>query len=210
MAMFVTRLQAATAVSIIEIATVKSSSKSIICQLSISPPINPQLHDSDHFIMFLHVSLMPILDAKTPVSTTPAPPVECPKDYFGSPPECKCYEDNTAYFGNNEVTGSDNPQPSRGACQRSCAQHPTCQFWTWGKGEPTGPCYLKSARENVTPGLSTYVSGSKHCKLPEAQGNYRKRADREQDCMIRCYSEIFPKICCRSYTFIITNSYSWN
>ena len=129
---------------------------------------------------------MPILDSKTP-ATTPAAPVDCPKDYFGSPPECKCYEDNTAYFGNNEVTGSDNPQPSRVACQRSCAQHPTCQYWTWGKGEPTGPCYLKSARDNVTPGLSTYVSGTKHCKLPEAQGNYHKRADRlelrEQDCM---------------------------
>ena len=37
-----------------------------------------------------------------------------------------------------------------------------------------GPCYLKTARDNVTPGLDSYVSGSKHCKLPEAEGNYSK------------------------------------
>ena len=128
------------------------------------------VHDSsDHFNYFLHVFL--ILTCLEPSTTTPLP-TQCPKDYFGSPPECKCFEDNTAYFGNNEVTGSDNPQPSRASCQRSCQQHPTCMFWTWGKGEPTGPCYLKSARDNVTPGLSSYVSGTKHCRLPEAEGNY--------------------------------------
>ena len=70
------------------------------------------------------------------------------------------------------MTGQENFQPSRAACQRACAQHPTCEFWTWGKGEPRGPCYLKTARDNVTPGLDSYVSGSKHCKLPEAEGNY--------------------------------------
>ena len=35
-----------------------------------------------------------------------------------------------------------------------------------------GPCYLKTARENVTPGLADYVSGSKHCALPEQRGNH--------------------------------------
>ena len=70
-----------------------------------------------------------ILEPKT---TTPPP--ECPPGYHGVPPECKCFEDNTAYFGNNAQTGAENPQPSRVACQRSCQQHPTCQYWTWGKG----------------------------------------------------------------------------
>ena len=109
-----------------------------------------------------------------PKPSTPAPPPpSCPPGYVGEPPECKCYEDNTAYFGNNVQVGSDNHQASRAACQRSCAQHPTCQYWTWGKGTPTGPCYLKTARDNVTPGLDSYVSGSKHCTLPEAKGNYK-------------------------------------
>ena len=104
-------------------------------------------------------------------------PPKCPPGYLGEPPECKCYEDNTAYFGNNAVSGQDNFQPSRASCQRACAQHPTCEFWTWGKGEAPrgGPCYLKTARDNVTPGLDSYVSGSKHCKLPEAEGNYRSK-----------------------------------
>ena len=68
-------------------------------------------------------------------SPPPPPPAKCPSGYFGQPPECKCFEDNTAYFGNNAVVGADNRQPSRAACQRSCAQHPTCAFWTWGKVE---------------------------------------------------------------------------
>ena len=100
---------------------------------------------------------------------TAAPPVECPPGYFGSPPACACLEDNTAYFGNNALVGSSNPQPSRLACQRSCEDHPDCQYWTWGKGSP-GPCYLKHARENVTPGLESYVSASKSCPLPESSG----------------------------------------
>ena len=114
-------------------------------------------------------------------SPPPPPPAKCPSGYFGQPPECKCFEDNTAYFGNNAVVGADNRQPSRAACQRSCAQHPTCAFWTWGKvgagagaggGAGGGPCYLKTARENVSPGLADYVSGSKHCALPEQRGNH--------------------------------------
>ena len=43
----------------------------------------------------------------TPVST---PPPTCPPGYLGEPPECKCFEDNTAYFGNNAVTGQENLQ----------------------------------------------------------------------------------------------------
>jgi hypothetical protein len=47
------------------------------------------------------------------------------------------------YVGNNVVLGQDNPQPSAAACARNCAQHSDCVYWTWGKAEPTGPCYLK-------------------------------------------------------------------
>ena len=100
--------------------------------------------------------------------------VTCPPGYFGEPPSCSCFEDNTAYFGNNAKVGSDNLQPSRLDCQKSCLDHPKCEFWTWGKGTPEGPCYLKHTRDNVTPGLDSYISGSKQCPLPEAKGNYTK------------------------------------
>ena len=96
--------------------------------------------------------------------------VSCPEGTWGSPPSCSCVEDNTAYFGNNARVGSSNPQPSRAACARSCREHEECQFWTWGKGSPMGPCYLKHSRDNVSPGLTSYVSGSKLCVLPESEG----------------------------------------
>ena len=93
----------------------------------------------------------------------------CPEpDHWG--PDCQCFEDDTAYFSNNHRLGSENPQPSRVACQESCAETPECNYWTWGKGSPMGPCYLKTKRENVTPGLKDYVSGAKNCKLPETMG----------------------------------------
>ena len=98
-----------------------------------------------------------------------AGPPTCPPGRF-SPPDCLCYEEDTAYFGNNHVTGHENPTSSRSECQRSCAKTPECQFWTWGVGEPTGPCYLKTARENVRRNLTSYVSGTKDCRLPEDKG----------------------------------------
>ena len=103
--------------------------------------------------------------------TTSPPFSECRPGYLGSPPSCFCYEEDTAYFGNNAKVGSDNRQPSMAACQASCAANNECEFWTWGKASPTGPCYLKTKRENVTPGLKSYVSGSKHCVLPPPEGN---------------------------------------
>ncbi len=104
-----------------------------------------------------------------------APPrskvAKCPPDTYGE--GCTCFEDNTAYFGNNIRIGNDNPQPSRLACQQSCENHPSCTHWTWGKATPTGPCYLKTKRENVGHNLDSYVSGSKLCQLPEAvEGSY--------------------------------------
>merc|ERR1719369_321751 len=104
------------------------------------------------------------------VTGKPEPSVTCPPGYFGKPPSCSCFEDNTAYFGNNAKFGLDNLQPSRLACQKSCMDHPKCEFWTWGKGTPVGPCYLKHTRDNVTPGLDRYISGSKQCPLPEVTG----------------------------------------
>ena len=36
-----------------------------------------------------------------------------------------------------------------------------------GAATGTGLCYLKLKRENVTPNVTDYVSGSKYCRLPE-------------------------------------------
>ncbi len=84
------------------------------------------------------------------------------------PPEPPCFEDNTAYFGNNFKPGGENPQPSRAACRDSCKETPECHFWTWGKAtKGPGPCFLKTKRENVREGIKDYVSGSKTCILPE-------------------------------------------
>ena len=67
--------------------------------------------------------------------------------------------------------GVDNMQPSRDACQKSCQDNPDCDFWTWEKSGPNkGRCYLKDARENITP-TDDYMSGSRQCKLPEIPGN---------------------------------------
>ena len=87
--------------------------------------------------------------------------------------QCLCYEEFTAYYGNNHRFGDENPQKTRLACQRSCEAHPSCHFWTFRKpleGQDTGLCYLKTKRENVTPNVTDYVSGSKGCKLPEWTG----------------------------------------
>ena len=84
-----------------------------------------------------------------------------------------CFEEFTAYYGNNHRFGDENPQKTRLAFQRSCEAHPSCHFWTFRKpleGQDTGLCYLKTKRENVTPNVTDYVSGSKGCKLPEWTG----------------------------------------
>jgi hypothetical protein len=75
-----------------------------------------------------------------------------------------CFEDDTAYFGNNILFGDKNPQESTFDCQQSCEFHPSCQYWTFQKRE--GLCYLKLKRERVTTDPS-YISGSKKCRLPE-------------------------------------------
>ena len=76
-----------------------------------------------------------------------------------------CFEDGTAYFGNNIVMGNRNPQPSRLACQQSCSKHPGCEYWTLDKRRHW--CYLKTSRAGVTHNRPIYVSGSKRCLLPE-------------------------------------------
>ena len=93
----------------------------------------------------------------------PAAP-RCPPSAVTGPPECACAEDNTAYFGNNHLVGHENMMPSARDCQRSCARTEECAYWTWGKGRPEGPCYLKTKRENVRANLTSYVSGSKGCE----------------------------------------------
>ena len=81
-----------------------------------------------------------------------------------SVPKELCYEDNTVYYGNNLRTGSQNPKKTRLDCQQSCELEPSCHYWTFDK---SGFCYLKSKKENVTPNIPVYVSGSKYCRLPE-------------------------------------------
>ena len=128
-------------------------------------PFSPLPSSVHIFLLILHLSLLSISGLHPPPPAGEV--VTCPNGTFGTPPSCSCVEDNTAYFGNNARVGSSNPQPSRAACARSCREHPECQFWTWGKGSPMGPCYLKHSRDNVSPGLNSYVSGSKLCVLPE-------------------------------------------
>ena len=78
----------------------------------------------------------------------------------------KCWEDNTAYYGNN-IPGSMSYQPSMSACQQSCAEHAGCYYWTWGRG--AGECYLKTSSDGRQP-TSDYVSGTKDCNVPKEKG----------------------------------------
>ena len=103
--------------------------------------------------------------------------VDCPEGFFhlynDTTKACVCFEDNTAYFGNNHRFGAENPQFDRLGCQRSCEAHPECKYWTFSKPSVAGEeglCYLKTKRENMKFNLTDYVSGTKHCRLPEWQG----------------------------------------
>ena len=99
--------------------------------------------------------------------------LKCPVGFFhlynDTKNGCVCFEDNTAYFGNNHRFGAENPQLDRLGCQKSCVVHPECKFWTFKK--PTnkggkGLCYLKTKRANMKYILTEYVSGAKDCQLP--------------------------------------------
>ena len=80
----------------------------------------------------------------------------------------KCWENNTAYFGNN-IPESMSYQLSTSACQQSCAEHSGCSYWTWGRGH--GECYLKTSddgRMSMEGMTDVYVSGTKDCNdVPE-------------------------------------------
>ena len=89
-----------------------------------------------------------------------------PFTQFGS--DCNCFEDNTAYRGHKINDAKRNMQPSRSACQKSCAKHPRCTHWTWAKRGAW--CSLKSGRAGVLHGRTRFVSGSKDCLLPEDEG----------------------------------------
>jgi hypothetical protein len=118
--------------------------------------------------------------SKPLIPPTAATPPTCAKPSAQFGPNCTCFEDNAAYFGNNHKSGGENRQPNRLACQRSCADHAECKFWTFGKGTADdGPCYLKTKRgDQVTYGMKDYVSGSKDCLLPEAKGSQMIDQDR--------------------------------
>ena len=103
--------------------------------------------------------------------------LKCPKGFFhlhnDTKNDCVCFEDNTAYFGNNHRFGAENPQFDRLGCQKSCEAHPDCKFWTFGKPSNKGDeglCYLETKMKNVKYNLTDYVSGTKQCQLPEWQG----------------------------------------
>ena len=95
----------------------------------------------------------------------------CPPNHWG--PLCLCFEENTAYYGNNHIFGHENPKKSRIDCQQSCEFDSNCNFWTFRKPVQRGGqgfCYLKTKRENVTNNIAIYVSGTKNCQLPEWTG----------------------------------------
>ena len=88
-----------------------------------------------------------------------------------------CLEDNTAYYGNNlnspwnrRNRGIDDVKRSSSECQRACANHPRCNYWSWHK-DGLGWCYLKRSKPTYHPRYGIvyagnnrhYVSGSKHC-----------------------------------------------
>ena len=88
-----------------------------------------------------------------------------------------CLDDNTAYYGNNlnspwnrRNRGIDDIKGSSSECQRACANHPRCNYWSWHK-DGLGWCYLKRSKPTYHPRYGIvyagnnrhYVSGSKHC-----------------------------------------------
>ena len=96
-----------------------------------------------------------------------------PANQFGS--DCTCFEDNTAYIGNNIKTQTD--CPSRSTCQKSCANNYQCKFWSFEEKQNSGICYMKTRRGGVTHGMNNYVSGSKNCRMPEDGGGCEERTD---------------------------------
>ena len=93
------------------------------------------------------------------------------------PQTTSCLDDNTAYYGNNlnspwntRNRGIDDVKGSSSECQRACANHPRCNFWSWHK-DGLGWCYLKRSKPTYHPVYGAvyvgnnrhYVSGPKHC-----------------------------------------------
>ena len=135
---------------------------------TLSTYINKVLYYVLHIISLLYPRSPHLIHSPFPTDHIQIP---CPADHWG--PQCLCFEDNTAYYGNNHRFGDENPQKTRLDCQQSCEFHPSCEYWTFRKpiesGE-AGLCYLKLKRENVRSNVTDYVSGSKTCRLPEWTG----------------------------------------
>ena len=84
-----------------------------------------------------------------------------PMAQFGN--DCSCLVENNGFVGNT-ITGWDR-QPSRSACRKSCAEHPQCTHWLWGKN---GYCKLIKDWDRTDRDFRTDMdSGSKNCLLPE-------------------------------------------
>ena len=90
-----------------------------------------------------------------------------PMAQFGN--DCSCLVENNGFVGNS-ITGWDR-QPSRSACRKSCAEHPQCTHWLWGKN---GYCKLIKDWDRTARDFQTDMdSGSKNCLLPEDKVGHR-------------------------------------
>jgi len=76
-----------------------------------------------------------------------------------------CLEDGITYFGDNIVEGRDNQQETIQGCQESCASHPQCVQWTWGKpwGHYSYWCFLRYSKGGEFERIPDMVTGDKYC-----------------------------------------------
>ena len=96
-----------------------------------------------------------------------------PMTQFGS--DCSCFAENTGFVGTGNTGWK--PSRSRSACRKSCAEHPQCNYWKWGKHG--GHCrFIKDWDYRVTYSRTDMDSGSKNCLLPEDKVGQRTTTTR--------------------------------
>jgi len=81
----------------------------------------------------------------------------------------RLFKDDTFIYKNSIVQGYKLPV-TLNECQKSCLNHPKCNYWTWmkplHKSEERGNCVLKTAKEKTTS-LPHFISGSKNCSMSD-------------------------------------------
>jgi len=86
----------------------------------------------------------------------------------GKDEQVACYEMNTQYNNNDEITRVKNI-PSPTACQVSCQNNAQCLFWTWNPNR--NKCILMTSNagrktKDPSAGERALVSGPKYCQDP--------------------------------------------